>query len=115
VPKFCVGTAGGALYAVLTRLQRAVYATAPLGRRFQEYRALRKEPKRKPASGFVDGDLIQSILEMPDHDVERVVEAFNQGLPTPAEAASSSVRTSAAKAVTAAELVALVEELSRLV
>jgi len=121
-PKLVFGTAGGGIgvlatlnqkeFTLLNRLQVALNEVVPStgAQKFMAWRAFRDNMRTLPSSGFIDGDLIEMLLEMNNSDVDKVAELMNRGLSDK----SGTVVTEEPPMVTSAELVTLVEELTRL-
>jgi len=122
VPKLLFGTTGGAIgvlatldakeYALLDRLQSAMNTVVSGigGQKYLDWRAFRNNTKTHSSRGFVDGDLVEMLLEMNLGEVEKVAELMNQGLSDK----SGSVVTDEPARVTPSSLTSLVEELTRL-
>ena len=45
-----------------------------------DYRAFSTERRSHPACGFIDGDLVERLLDLPDPDIRTVIRAFNTEL-----------------------------------
>ena len=101
-------------FTLLDRLQVAmnevVTGVGSAGQKFLDWRAFRGGNKTHPCKGFIDGDLVEMLLEMNNSDVEKVVELMNKGL---AEK-TGSVVTDEPPRVNSTQLINLVEELARL-
>jgi len=119
VPELVFGTVNGAVgvlasltwkeFQLLDRLQQAIAAVKPS--RNAEWRAFFSDRKHEPARGFIDGDLVESLLDLSAEAVDRVVEHMNKGLPAPGE---GKVLTEEPARVTKEGIVGVVEELTRL-
>ncbi|KAA0168369.1 hypothetical protein FNF28_02529 [Cafeteria roenbergensis] len=129
-PQFLFGTVSGAIGAVISlptahfhflrRLQQALAETIPgvgglphSGWRAWASAQLAYEPMDPdPALGFIDGDLIERLLDLPPATVEVVAAAMNalQGFPPSSLHCDGRLGGPA----TAAELVAAAEEMARL-
>ena len=118
-PKLLFGTVCGGIgvlasltwkeYQLLDRLQVAIGVVVPS--RNAEWRAFSNERKREPANGFIDGDLVETFLDLSPEQQTRVMEVMNQGLSTPGV---SKVTTDEPAKVSKETLVEIVEELTRL-
>jgi DNA damage-binding protein 1 len=119
VPKLLFGTVGGGVgvlaslswseFQLLDRLQQAIASVVPS--RNAEWRAFTNDRKTEPAKGFIDGDLVESLVDLPDDLVVRVVDVMNAGLALPGLA---KVATDEPKRVSKEQIVAIVEALTRL-
>jgi DNA damage-binding protein 1 len=124
-PKLLFGTSGGAIgvlatltrkeFVLLDRIQLAmnIVLDGIGGQKHSEWRAFRTNTKTHPSKGFIDGDLIEMLLEMNHSEVEKVVGLINRGLADKATGTSSIV-TDEPPIVTVSSLISLVEELTRL-
>jgi len=122
IPTLLFGTASGAIgvlatltekeYALLKRLQDAMNEVVEgiAGMKHSDWRAFQLQRDTRPSTGFIDGDLIEMLLEMSHADVEKVAERMNRGLSDK----SGTVVTDEPPIVTVTSLVSLVEELTRL-
>ena len=45
-----------------------------------DYRAFSTERRSHPACSFIDGDLVERLLDLPDTDIRTVIRAFNTEL-----------------------------------
>uniref|UniRef100_A0A914DYF9 DNA damage-binding protein 1 n=1 Tax=Acrobeloides nanus TaxID=290746 RepID=A0A914DYF9_9BILA len=72
----------------------------------QQYRNFCTEKRNEPVSGFVDGDLVETIADMPRERVEQIIK----GLTLPVDSSSSSRDKSA----TVEEVLKIVEDLTRM-
>ena len=89
LPTVLYGTAKGAIgvvaslapaaFALLKRIESAVNSVVQGVGGFQhaEYRQFRNERKTVPSSGFVDGDVCESFLELPPAQQQQVAAAAN--------------------------------------
>ncbi|KAH9257836.1 hypothetical protein BASA81_003855 [Batrachochytrium salamandrivorans] len=118
VPKLLFGTASGAIgvlatltlseFTLLNALQQAMdEVCVGVGmQKHSEWRAFRANGKTRSSRGFVDGDLVETLLELDLGDVDKVCAKVNLLLAVDA--------TMEDKKVSAEELLRLVEDLTRL-
>ena len=99
-------------YDVLVRVEAALNSVIKGvgGLRHDEWRSFLNERRKQPSKGFVDGDLVESFLDLDTDLAQEVVEAYNRN--------SSVATTGVAEfdgclaTLTAESLTKLVEELS---
>ena len=125
VPKLLFGTASGAIgvlatitaqeFAILDRLQKAlnIVSEGICKEKQLDWRAFRNGGKTHESKGFIDGDLIETLLEMNHSEIERVTDLVNRGL-SGISRFGNNISTEEPKKVTVNGLISLVEELTRL-
>ena len=69
----------GSTFAFLATLQRAMNSVVKSvgGLNHDEYRAFRAERQVRPSRGFIDGDLIETFLDLNQPTMESVVQFMN--------------------------------------
>lgn len=62
------------LHALQEKLSEVIKAVGKIEHKF--WRSFHTDVKCEPSEGFIDGDLIESFLDLSQRDMEQVVEAL---------------------------------------